>query len=64
VACILFGKQEETGFVADEAGAEETPIMYNDPGITNANMKMVIVNVWLLLHACLTGLSCAGVAKS
>eukprot|EP00123_Amoebidium_parasiticum_P011855 comp20941_c1_seq1/m.27987 comp20941_c1_seq1/g.27987 ORF comp20941_c1_seq1/g.27987 comp20941_c1_seq1/m.27987 type:complete len:215 (-) comp20941_c1_seq1:192-836(-) len=35
--------KEETGYVGTVA--QVTPILYNDPGITNANMRMVVVKV-------------------
>ncbi|EGN98038.1 hypothetical protein SERLA73DRAFT_138283 [Serpula lacrymans var. lacrymans S7.3] len=36
--------EEETGYVA-ESVTESTPVIVADPGMTNANMKLVIVNV-------------------
>lgn len=44
--------EEETGYGTDKEGGkvqieETTPTMYNDPGLTGANMKMVVVNIEL-----------------
>ncbi|KAF8078205.1 NUDIX hydrolase domain-like protein [Lyophyllum atratum] len=38
--------EEETGYKADGI-VEESPVVVTDPGMTNANMKLVIVNVVL-----------------
>lgn len=44
--------EEETGYGTDKEGGkvkieETTPKMFNDPGLTGANMKMVVVNIEL-----------------
>lgn len=44
--------EEETGYGTDKEGGkvtieETTPTMFNDPGLTGANMKMVVVNIQL-----------------
>jgi len=38
--------EEETGYKADSV-VESSPILVSDPGMTNANMKLVILNVTL-----------------
>ncbi|GLB35211.1 putative Nudix hydrolase family protein [Lyophyllum shimeji] len=38
--------EEETGYKADGV-IEATPVVVTDPGMTNANMKLVVVNVTL-----------------
>ncbi|KAJ1027288.1 hypothetical protein NDA18_003297 [Ustilago nuda] len=44
--------EEETGYGTDKEGGivqieETTPTMFNDPGLTSANMKMVVVSIQL-----------------
>ncbi|SPC67049.1 related to YSA1 - sugar-nucleotide hydrolase [Ustilago sp. UG-2017b] len=44
--------EEETGYGTDKEGGkvqieETTPTMFNDPGLTGANMKMVVVSIQL-----------------
>lgn len=44
--------EEETGYGTDKEGGkvkieETSPTMFNDPGLTGANMKMVVVNIEL-----------------
>ncbi|ETS62986.1 hypothetical protein PaG_02756 [Moesziomyces aphidis] len=48
--------EEETGYGTDKQGGkvkiqETTPTMFNDPGLTGANMKMVVVNIELADNA-------------
>ncbi|KAF8236466.1 hypothetical protein L208DRAFT_1251613 [Tricholoma matsutake] len=38
--------EEETGYKADEV-VESSPVIVSDPGMTNANMKLVVLNVVL-----------------
>ncbi|TFK73470.1 hypothetical protein BDN72DRAFT_814399 [Pluteus cervinus] len=38
--------KEETGFVADRV-IQSSPVVVSDPGMTNANMKLVVLNVTL-----------------
>ncbi|KAF5391783.1 hypothetical protein D9757_001641 [Collybiopsis confluens] len=38
--------EEETGYKADSV-IESSPVLVSDPGMTNANMKLVVLNVML-----------------
>ncbi|ODQ78659.1 hypothetical protein BABINDRAFT_162364 [Babjeviella inositovora NRRL Y-12698] len=42
--CALRELKEETGYVADYA-METSPLMFNDPGFCNTNMKLITVKV-------------------